>query len=351
MSSDYKVDLESLLYGYYIKYDKLSELINTISVNYQVNNIDIYIDLYDALKNMYSTNIYTSKRLVIVSSIINMVAHYRGYFRTRHNVETRIFLVYGEDITTNHTQYVREYKEISRNLERMNYAENDAMIKSQLDMVKLLCAYIPDVYFVRRATNSAMFIYSNILENNNLALIISKSRYMYQIPAIINSNVYILRPKKKQGQDISYLISHQNALLYQFDKCSNPKLKEFSPLLMSLLLALNGFGSYNIPTKCNITTACNLLHKAILDGKINNWHNPDPVFVYSKLDFSVTRFISISELKFRFMAIDIINQHMLYQNMIESKDITWNINLYDPETVKSIANKYFIDNPLDLNNL
>ena len=37
--------------------------------------------------------------------------------------------------------------------------------------------------------------------------------------------------------------------------------------------------------------------------------------------------------------------------MAESKDISWLINLNDPDTVKDINNKYFIDNPLDLNAL
>lgn len=348
MSSDYKVDLESLLYGYYIKYDKLSELINSVILN---NCIDIYIDLYDVLKNVYNTNVYASKQLTIVSSIINMAAHYRGFFRHRLGIDTRIFLVYGEDITANHTQYIPEYREVSRNLEKLNYMENDSVIKSQLEMVKLLCGYIPDVYYVHRVTNSAMFIYDNILRSNSISFIISKSRYMYQIPAFIVNNVYILRPKKKSGEDISYIINHDNSLLYQFDKSGNSKLREFNPCLMSYLLALNGFGSYNIPIRCNITIACNLIHQAICDVKINNGTNPDPIYVYSKLDFSVTRYISIADFKFRYMAIDLYNQYLLYQNMIESKDITWNINLYDPETVKSIANKYFIDNPLDLNNL
>lgn len=349
MNSDYRVDIESLLYGYYIKYDKLSELIRTVNCN--VGCVDIYIDLYDILKNVYNTNIHTSKQLTIVSSIINMAAHYRGFFRYRLGINTRIFLVYGEDITNNHTQYIREYKEISRNLENLNYNKIDSVIKSQLEMVKLLCGYIPDVYYIHRATNSAMFIYDNILSNNSVSFIISKSRYMYQIPAMIPNNTYILRPKKKSGEDISYLINHGNSLLYQFDKSNNDKLKEFNPTLMSCLLALNGFGSYNLHTKCNITIACSLIHQAILEGKITNGMNPDPAYVYSKLDFSVTRYISITDFKFRFMAIDLSNQYLLYSNMIESKDITWNINLYDPETVRHIANKYFIDNPLDLNNL
>ena len=55
--------------------------------------------------------------------------------------------------------------------------------------------------------------------------------------------------------------------------------------------------------------------------------------------------------KYRFNAVDLVFQHRLYTMMAESKDISWLINLNDPDTVKDINNKYFIDNPLDLNAL
>ena len=75
---DTRINLESLLLSHYIKYDKLFELCNLSLSNISSNTVDIYIDLYDILKRIYTTNIRANKKFVIVSSIINLAAHYRA---------------------------------------------------------------------------------------------------------------------------------------------------------------------------------------------------------------------------------------------------------------------------------
>ena len=61
----------------------------------------------------------------------------------------------------------------------------------------------------------------------------------------------------------------------------------------------------------------------------------------------------INSLEFinRFKGLDLIYQHLIYINTAESMDNSWYINLEDVNTFQNINNKYFIDNPLDLNNL
>ena len=56
-------------------------------------------------------------------------------------------------------------------------------------------------------------------------------------------------------------------------------------------------------------------------------------------------------LEYRFNTVDLIVQSKIYDSTIEANDMQWYINLKDPKTVKDINNKYFADNPLDLNNL
>ena len=108
MSNDYKANIESILLGYYIKYINLEELTaNTIVVSEFANsdNIDIYIDLYDMLKNLYSIDIYSNKQFIIVSSVINLVAHMREFYWSRYRVNIRIYLVYGSEESNNHKQF------------------------------------------------------------------------------------------------------------------------------------------------------------------------------------------------------------------------------------------------------
>ena len=70
---DTKINMESLLLSHYIKYDKLLELCNISLANIKSNTVDIYIDLYDILKKIYTTDIKINKRFIIVSSIIIII--------------------------------------------------------------------------------------------------------------------------------------------------------------------------------------------------------------------------------------------------------------------------------------
>lgn len=349
MYSDSKINLESFLYSYYIKYDKLLELINSIDIPHP-NMVDVYIDIYDMIKSLYTKDLLINKRFLVVSSIINLAAHMRGYFRTRHGLHSRIFLVYGEDITMNHRQFIpsfgNDYFKDTVDFERIN-----KNIQSQLDMVKLLAGYIYDVYFVRKSTNFAMFVTDSIINSVNPSFIITKSKYSYQIPAM-NSNAFILRPKKTADGDNSFLIYKNNSLIRLYDDKSNKtkeQLSKINPELMSLIMTLSGLLQYGLGKICNITTTCNLIINAITNNRIlNKYNSAMGDYLYNALNYNN---ISPDYFRFRFNAIDLTTQFNIYKSQPESKDISWNINLSDPDTVRNINNNYFIDNPLDLNNL
>lgn len=351
MINDYKVDLESLLYSFYIKYTKLDELMANCK-NLNNDKLDIYVDIYDMLKSLYTVNVYAEKKFIIVSSIINLAAHMRHYFWSRYGVMTRIYFVYGEDITFNHKQFYNSYGD-EKFKENLNFSKNNSIVNSQLDLLKILVAYIPGVYLIKRQTNSAMFIYNNISKNQNIpSIVITKNKYLYQLPALIN-NCIIMRPLKHGKEDISFVISKENALLKFFESNSNrniEKLKLINSELLSVLISLNAFSKYNIKVACNLSTATNILLSAINDNRIINAYNSDIQYLYSNL-YGIDKYIDQTTFQFRFNAIDLIFQHRIYNSSSESKDITWIIDLNDPDTVKSLNNQYFIDNPLDLNNL
>lgn len=353
MNQDYRVNLEGLLYGHYIKYDKLLELMNSIPDDISSNKVDIYIDVYDMLKPMYTRNIYAEKQYLIVSSVINLAAHMRGYFWSRHGMATRIYLVYGEDSTFNHKQFYPSFGN-DKFKETLDFDKNNAIVNSQLDMVKLLCAYIKGVYFIKRATNFAMFTYDNILKNRDMpSIIISKSKYAYQLPALFN-NVYLLRPQKDNGNDVSFLIYRNRSLTGFFNKTTSQKtienLVKINPDLLSVMISLTGFPAYNMKTVCNVTTASKLLIDALANGRIMNAYNSDIDFVYNSLQ-GLDRYIDPVTFKYRFNAVDLVFQHLIYSSSAEAKDTSWIIDLEDKFTVQRINNQYFIDNPLDLNNL
>lgn len=354
MKDDNKIELQAILYSYYIKYDKMLKMVEENMQNVNTNKLDIYIDVYDMLRPIYTQNVYTDKQFIIVSSIVNLAAHMRGYFYSRHNVATRIYLVYGEDNTMNHKQFYPSFGN-DKFKDNINFDKNNSIVHDQLKMAKILVAYINGVYLVERNTNFAMFVYDNIVKSNPTpAVILSKSKYAYQLPALL-PNVFLFRPKKNANDgDVSYCINHSNALVNYFSSATKQdtikNLCLINPELLSCVIALTGMPQYNLKTICTVSVASKMILEAIDNHRINNCYNSDIDFVYNAIP-NLSKYMDNVSFKYRFNAVDLVFQHRIYNSSAEARDITWLLDLYDPNTVKYINNTYFIDNPLDLNNL
>ena len=351
--NDSRVNLQSLLYSYYIKYDRLLTLSDEAGLNNLIEpKLDIYVDLFDMLKPIYSRPIYAESTFVIVSSIINLAAHVRGFFWTRFRIQTRIYLVYGAETTLNHKRFYESFGNIKYR-DTIDYERNNYFINSQLDLMKILVAYIEGVYFIKRESNFAMFCYDNMMKNPDIKpLVITKSKYAYQLPMFID-NCVLMRPLKQNSVDYSFNVFNINSLQLFFesknDKTNN-MLKSINPKLISMIVALNGAPCVNMKAACNITTAVKMVKRTIDNNLILNDYISDPEFLYNKFK-DPHKYIDIASFSFRFNAFDLVFQHRIYNSSAEARDITWLIDLHDPDSVKSIANRYFIDNPLDLNNL
>ena len=171
---DYRANIESILLGYYIKYIKLEEITaNTLAVSKygEMNEVDIYIDLYDMLKKLYTTDIYATKQFTIVSSVINLAAHMREFYWSRYNVNTRIFLVYGDETSLNHKQFYLSFWN-TKICDTRDYEKVNSIVESQLDMIKLLCSYIYVIYFVKKTIYFSMFLYNNIIKKPKIPYIV-----------------------------------------------------------------------------------------------------------------------------------------------------------------------------------
>jgi hypothetical protein len=351
---DRRSDLESILYGYYIKYTNMQELVNFAFVDSNpADSIDVYIDVFDMLKQIYGRNIYAVKQYVVVTAVINLAAHIREYFRTRHRMYTRIFLVYAENDTNNHKQFYMGFGDDSYK-STIDFARNNEFIKSQLEMVKIIVGYINNVYFVEKHTMFPMFVYDNILKNDGMpAVIITKNTLAYQIPSLVK-NVALFRPRKHNKEDTSFCVNTSNGLLQYYSKLTSYKTIEnmqlINPQHLSLLMAMTGNPQFNVKGITNATVAVRLLYTSIANGDILNAHMTDIDYVYYVMP-ELSKYIDSTNFAFRYKALDLSYQYLLYTYMPEALDYSWMINLYDPDSVKYINDKYFFDNPLNLESL
>ena len=351
-----KYDIESLLFSYYIKYDRLLELNRMVEPVSGMDTVNIYIDLYDLLKRLYKQEITARNKFSVTSSIINLAAHYRGYYKTRHRLWARIFLVYADESNNNHRLFVPTYN-FNKNEEIINYEKTNNLIRSQLELVKILAAYIDDVYYIEKTSDFSMFVYDNIMNNpetkDEVSILITRSSYVYQVPAFCKST-YLFRPKKTKDGDQSFCVKFNNSLVQYCSRVHSAELLRrlslINPQLMSVVMTLNGCPDKYVNSLCNISKVSSILLDAIINHRIIDGYNSDTGFLYNNLA-GIQAIVDPVTFDARFKALDLIYQHTIYANMVESKDFTWIINLNDPNTVRDINNHYFIDNPLDLNNL
>lgn len=363
------INPEQILYGYYIKYYKLKELTlqefsNT--PNASATKINIYIDLYDMLYSLYTSKVNIKDTEAISSTILNLVAHLRGYFRRTHRVDTKIYLIYGA--TNGESQdklifggYNKKGKQIISENPRINKS-----ILEVFDQLTILCKYISDTYFIQVPKfESSVIIFDRILKEESIDpsipnIVISKSLYAYQIPAYtINTRIY--RPFKSKGEDKSYVVNKSNCLYrYILDRRSNTGINEelnsilskLNPELISIIMSLAGIYSRGVKPIINITSTLREINKMIENRVIINGYN-------SMLDYPINVYkmhpslISLkSEIVSRYKGIDLRIQHMVFMNSVYFQTIEeFMIDLIDDEGFRYISGKYFNKYPIDLNNL
>lgn len=353
---DTKVDIMALMYSYYIRYDKLKELTDlTLGVdpNYCNSNVvNVYIDIYDMLLPYYRTDYKTDKKYTIVSAVINLAAHMRDYYYTRHGVLSKIYLIYGDGSTPSHRQFIHNFG--SSPMHTIEYDKINEIIQTQLELIKIICGYIDGVYFMKRTAEFAVVAYDEINKESIAipAVVISKSPYAYQLPAILD-NCVLLRPSKHNGTDTSFAVTNTNAIR-SFCKNVNSektiqKINMINSNLLSVIMVMNGIDCKNVHKITNITTAINKICTAIEKMTIINGYNTDTDYLYNNLDIS--QLMDPMTFKYRFNAIDLVFQHRLYTNSAESKDITHMVDLSDKLALHQINNTYFMDNPLNLDAL
>ena len=351
-----KLTIERLINSNYVRYNRLIQIVTEAFVGSTANEINIYIDLYSILKGLYSdrSNYVIEDYSSVTSSIINMCAHYREFFRSRYRVESKFFIVYSKNCPYINKQFYPDYNKNNEYKMNSNKIVDD-MIKNNLELLSTLCPYLPDIHFIEGTFETGVIIYDLIcreeVNNRNPHLIITKDVYNYQLVSM-RDNIVILRPKKSEGNDVSYYINKHNLYVEYLksrkaDYTNIPAI--LSPQLISLVMTLSSIKERNIKSLINIKTVLKLLYEKVINYNILNGYNSDMNHIYNVLNIEKYG-LGATTFEHRFKCIDIAFQHSVFINTPECTSISIN-NLYDPDNVRAINNKYFRNNPLDLNRL
>lgn len=340
----------NFIYSYYVKYARLTELINTEFAGSDATEVNLMINVNDILCKVeaYSKafNVPPSNDLVLMAGLINLIAHYRQFFKSRYGCTTKVWLINSIDNAIS-PLYDRNYK---TKLPSAQYNIDANIFDS-------MCKYIPDVQYVSGRADFvtiASFIMSYHVADKSPYIVLTKDPYDFQLCA--KNNVWVLRPKKKNKDDISYLVNNYNAIYYYCEETFRkiPPMKKFENYptdIIGIIMAMT-----RVPTRGlrSIYSLDNVLTN--LDFRIANSSVPlkypwDPNLFFNGLDRCVNGTINkdIPQLVNRFKAVDSVFFQVLgFKQMPESKTYNGIINLYDPKGMQEINEKYFKNYPLDL---
>lgn len=358
MKDDYTVDLSAIIYGSYVKNDRLQKIVFETFSNTSIaeaTHLNIFVDLYSTLHPIFSEHYRVNIDNVtdITSGIINMCGHYRRFFRGL-GVSTTFYLVYSDNTCEFNRKFYANYN--GTFLKKSQIKMFRDIVDNNLELLSTICPYLPDIHFLKSIYNwESSVIISNIIEtlnDGNPNLIISRDLYPLQLCALYPWTSY-LYPLKYRGEDMSIMVPLNEKPnfrsefwnLYRKDKPGEFKydLSVISPLNMSIMSAINGFNHREMNLLYNISTA-----KKVVLGITNGEDIKIDEFQLLN-DEKARNLVNVQVVEARMKAMDVCFALPYYKQDPESKYKF--VNLNDPGTINMINAKYFEKNPLELQKL
>lgn len=350
------IPIESIIYSNFIRYDKLKELTLTQFSNSNANQLNIYIDMATIIKSIYERNLIHDGSL-FASMILNLAAHMRSYYWTRHNVATNIYII----MTSNSTTVSPEpamVPEWGAKLKFTTDPKRSEILKWNIQLLKLLAPYFPRLHFISGSVEPSIMINNLIIKNNNNYpnVILSKDLMSWQIPAM-NLNSCVFRPRKSKDEDTSFCVNQQNVFDMWRHIVNHSKTQPtvvLPPEMLSLYIALTSFKNRGLNSYYSSKTAPSLIWKLVEDRKIAlGYNSPEAISkVLRSLEIKKDHLKEFeaytNNLLYRYNFVDLYRLTMIYSRCPEANDMSWDYHKIDPESIKEINDKYFINNPIDI---
>lgn len=340
--------LSSILYGQYIKYNALQNLVQLEFANSDADEVNVFIDVYEMLLPLYRSLNFKDSVEAISSGVINYATHFRAYFRTRHRVESNIIFVFSGLNSSNITRFCPEYNAKYRN----RILSNDKMSEQiflAIERMKEIIPYLPNIYLKIGSVEPSVIIRDLILSQtfgDIPNVVVSPSAYAYQIPAHCPDTV-VFRGKRTAHEITAYSYNFMNAVNAYIYETKNIATNEvIYPKLITAVMVLSGIAKRNISSYKSIGNTLELLTgmpKEIV-GDIEAMYK----YISDKAAERKWKMMEYELFYNRYMAISIEAQHTLYRSLPECNETGFLTQLNDKESVHYVNNKYFAKYPLDL---
>ena len=336
------VDLRTFLYRNYITYDSMYALTQRAFYAYPEHEcLNVFIDMHSMVQDIFRNDIELSSYSTnaIASSIINLCAHIRYYYYTRHKTWSRFYIIW----SWNRPEHIRQILPIY-NAHRIMSEDSKVIIKNlvetNISILKLLCPYIPEFYFVdagNHETAAAIYTLCSMQQESKFPvagmpnMVYSRDAFNYVTVATV-PHLCMFRPRKSNHKDTSYTVYKTNLLQSYYENELKCKWKDnltigYEQFVRTITYA--GLKAREIPG----------LMKFVKASNIDNFPHL----------FTTDEERQISAMN---MAFDLDGASKILLASPDGANLFRGvIDLYNPDEVKAINNLYFTDCPLDLNAL
>jgi len=315
-----------------------------IYINFEciMNNLTTQKNL-QSLMTLYKQSMV----LELESSVLNLIAHYKAYFK-KDGIKTKFYLYSTslKDFPQEMSIYNKEYREYYRNLYTKNAAFKelgDILQSIIIKELKLIMTYIEDCYFIESDMfDSSVIPYLIATFSDNCNLILSgdifDTLYMFQ------ANFGMIYINRKYGN--SLIFTSVNELVSNIYKSQSPfEISIFNnELYYKLLLSVKGSKIRNIKSPRGFG------YERLLDcvkfGKQNNLLLNDFKSIDSIIDIFPEKYRDNIKIAFQCMNLE-LQYNLLNQANIESIK-SQIIDKYDMKSLEELNNRRFSDFPINL---
>lgn len=376
MGNENLFQIESMLYGYYVKNNRLQRIVNETFVDSSLaaaTELNIFVDLNSILHRVFSEHYRTviGEYTSITSSIINLCGHYREFFR-HLGVTTRFYLIFSYNCCDINRKFVSGYNDIFYNKSQIKMFRE--LADNNFELLNTLTPYLPGIYFIKSTRNyEVSVIMAHIINtycNGQPNMILSTDVYAMQLCTMFPNTCYLYPKKSKMVQadgsyasdDVSimipiiersdfrnkfwtaydYRIVRNNDLRMHQTRIS--RLGNISPVNMPLLLAMTKFEYRDIGTIMGIPDAVKIISSMV--GSEDIKIIPEQLYTNEHLISNYP----VAQIESRYKALDVSFMLSYYSMDPEAKSLQFK-DLRDDAAVNTINAKFFQNDPIYLHRL
>lgn len=355
--------LDGIILSNFTTYAKLDPMIiQAFSGCPNATEVNVFIDLYPIVKSCYKYTGDIVDQTSLASNVISMCIHYREFFR-RKGVYAHFYLINSINCSEEYSIAVPGYNDSM--IQLINGRNNEKFILSNLTILKDICPYLPNIYFLSSPCyETSVLIAAIISKNINMYgtnalpnLIISKDLYPVELVTEF-PNTAILIPKKVKENgtlvDDSIIANNEPFSFWEWFKARRQiKFNDtilLAPFYYSIINALTRFPERNVKSLYSLTKTLKAFNLLITEGLITNAQSPSFEYLQLVLEKTFPN-INIATVKLRYNALSAI--HGALQTYMNSPEFQFALfeNKYDANILKNYNSLLFSKNPIELDKL